>query len=158
MRLTGGPERLGVSTQDNGFTLFGDLQLYGGLAVDGVVSPTVPPDTYAHLGAFLAIGAPYTLDWLGVSAEGGASMYIAPHDPQDGSATPARPGGAEPAQPAEGAGSTPLTVGAYGKGTLVLQLPREQGIRPYLAVSYLGSNDGLNKTVMADLGLAWSAW
>ena len=47
---------------------------------------------------------------------------------------------------------------AYGKGTVVLQLPRERGIRPYLALSYIGSDDGMNQTVAADLGLAWGSW
>ena len=88
--------------------------------------------TYAHLGLVVGMGAPYNRDWIGASAEGGVSLTMFDDE-------------------------RPLAR-AYAKGSLVLQVPREHGIRPYLAVSYLGSDDGMNQTVMADLGLAWGSW
>jgi hypothetical protein len=47
---------------------------------------------------------------------------------------------------------------AYAKGSLVLQVPRARGLRPFVALSAIASDDGMNQTVMADLGLAWGAW
>jgi hypothetical protein len=96
------------------------------------------PDTYAHLGALLAVGAPYTHDWLGVSAEGGTSLlmrYDARMRRYD----------------------DPVT-NAYGMVTVTLQYPREKGIRPFLAASYLRTSAAHDEAAFAQLGLAWSAW
>jgi hypothetical protein len=114
--------------------LSGDV--FGGLAIDGVADPAErSSDAYAHIGAFLGFGAPYTLDWVGVSGEAGTSLFV------KGDRT-----------------GQPPAVSPYAKGTLVLQLPREHGIRPYLAISYLGSEDSMNRTALVDIGLAWNQW
>jgi hypothetical protein len=103
-----------------------------GMATVGVPYPGFVRATYAHMGGLVAIGAPYAREWIGASVEAGLSLTMLDEE-------------------------RPLPR-AYGKGTVVLQLPRERGIRPYLALSYIGSNDGMNQTVAADLGLAWGSW
>jgi hypothetical protein len=111
--------------------------LFAGGALDGITTPSPsrsssPEATYAHLGPLVSVGAPYAPDWIGVSAEAGLSLTMTGEE-------------------------RPLTR-AYAKGSLVVQIPRARGVRPFLALSYIGSNDGMNQTVMADLGLAWGAW
>jgi hypothetical protein len=134
--------------------LSGDL--FAGAAVDGITTPEPHASdhtVYSHLGVLVALGAPYSHDWVGASVEGGVSLST-PGAPS--SVSVSAPGGA----PSSGDGSPPGRVAAvpYAKGTVVVQWPRDRGIRPYLALSYLTSRDAMNSALVADLGVAWAAW
>jgi hypothetical protein len=118
-----------------------------GGAMDGVTTPEANPSTYAHIGGLFALGAPFTHDWFGASAEGGVAIGVHP-DPKTtafGNRTTYDP-----------AGSYGVSPRPYGKVSLVLQLPRETGVRPYFAASFLVSDDAMNRSAMASLGLAWN--
>lgn len=108
-------------------------EVHAGAAIDGITTLTNgDSSTYSHLGGLVALGAPYARDWLGASLEGGVALM---------STSAAAPGN--------------VAKSTYGKGTVVVQWPREDGIRPYLAVSYLTSRDAMNESLVADLGVAW---
>jgi hypothetical protein len=107
--------------------------VYAGAAIDAVTTlSNGDSTTYSHLGGLVAVGAPYAHDWLGASLEGGLALN---------STSAAAPGN--------------IAKSPYGKGTLVVQWPRENGVRPYLSASYLASRDDMNRSLVLDLGLAW---
>jgi hypothetical protein len=129
--------------------------LFVGGAGDGMTAPSSSPTTYAHLGGLLALGAPFTHDWIGASAEGGVSLWIYP----DGAptVTHAGIGGTTRTSTTWSPGSSyAVAPRPYGKANLVLQWPRETGVRPYLAASFIVSDDGMNRSAMASFGLAWN--
>ena len=108
-------------------------ELHAGAAVDGITTiANGETSTYSHLGGLVAVGAPYAHDWVGASVEGGVALM---------STSAAAPG--------------KVLTSPYGKGTFIVQWPREGGIRPYLAVSYLASRDAMNYSLVTDLGVAW---
>jgi hypothetical protein len=125
-----------------------------GGAADGMTTPSSAPTTYAHFGGLVAFGAPFTHDWLGASAEGGVSLWIYP----DGTSMTLSPTPSAPGQVTTWSrgGSYGVSPRPYGKANLVLQWPRETGIRPYLSASFIVSDDGMNRSAMASLGLAWN--
>ena len=128
--------------------------VFAGAAVDGMTTPGGHgTSTFSHLGGLVALGAPYARSWVGVSAEGGVSLDIAPGSPSTVASV-------SPDGTVVSSGSSPsgITAHPYGKGTAVVQWPREDGIRPYLAVSYMASTDAMNRSLMVDLGLAWGMW
>ena len=104
-----------------------------GSAGDGMTRPDKQADVYAHLGAFAGFGAPYTHDWFGVSGEAGVALRIA----------------------TTGQADAPVVPYPYGKVTATAQWPRREGVRPYLSASYLASTDPMNRSLFANLGVAW---
>ncbi len=107
-----------------------------------------------HVGAVLAMGAPWTRDFVGVSVEAGvlgASYYDANPSAyaQATKQTVAGP---------HGESTTPRL---YGVGRLTLQVPLEADVRPFVAGDFgaTGRDDGrLAGIVTVTGGLVWNAW
>ena len=128
--------------------------IFAGAAVDGTTTPGGHgTSTFSHLGGLVALGAPYARSWVGVSAEGGVSLDIWPGSPSTLAMV-----SADGTVVSSGSSPSGVTAHPYGKGTVVVQWPRQDGIRPYLAVSYMASTDAMNGAVLADLGIAWGMW